>query len=154
MKESDFLHIKKPVYLVQTDTTVGFLCKSQSKLNQIKKRDLLTPCVQAVSSFKELKDLVHVPKKYKNFIRKSKKTTFIYPNKKSVRVVKDNLHELFLREKGALYSTSANITSKTFDENYAREVADEVVECEGGFFEAKPSKIYKIGKTRMIKVRI
>ncbi len=147
------LHVKEPIYLVQTDTTVGFLCKSQKKLNEIKKRDINTPCIQVVSSFKELKSLVRVPSSHKNLVRKSSKTTFIYPNKISVRVVREGLHVEFLKQKGALYSTSANITTQSFDETYARKAVDEVIENEGGFFEASPSKIYKISKNKISKVR-
>lgn len=143
----------KTIYLVQTDTTVGFLSKSKERLNEIKGRDIDTPCIQVVSSFEELKSLAHVPKKYKNFVRKSKKTTFIYPNKKSVRVVKDGLHELFLKQKGIMYSTSANKTTKNFDEAHAREKADKVIENEGGFSEKSPSKMYRLSKNKIQKVR-
>lgn len=142
-----------PIYLIQTDTTVGFLSKSKNRLNLAKKRDLATPCIQAVSSFEKLKKLVHVPKKHRNFIRKSKKTTFIYPNKKSIRVVKDGVHELFLKDFEFMYTTSANITTKHFDEKQARSIADITIENESGFFETNPSKMYKIGKSRIKKVR-
>ncbi len=145
--------MKEPIYLVQTDTTVGFLCKNEKKLNLAKKRDENTPCIQVMSKFSSLKSIARVPNRYKNMVRKSKKTTFIYPNKKSVRVVKDCPHEKFLNVHGAMFSTSANITKHGFDSEYARGVADIIEEREGGFFETSASKIYKISHQKIIKVR-
>ena len=78
------------IYLAQTDTTAGFLSKDLKKLNSIKNRPLNQPCLICVSKFKNLQNFSRVPKKYKNLIRRSKKTTFIYPNLKAIRVVKDD----------------------------------------------------------------
>ncbi|MCI6988331.1 MAG: Sua5 YciO YrdC YwlC family protein [Campylobacter sp.] len=139
------------LYLAQTDTTAGFLSKSKEVINLAKKRDLYKPCLITVASFKELKELVRVPKKYASFIRHSKKTTFIYPNAASFRVVKDIRHAKFLKLTGWMYSSSANIHGGEFDENYAKSVADEVVD--EILFSGKPSKIYKISNSQITKIR-
>lgn len=139
------------IYLAQTDTTVGFLSKDKKSLNRAKNRDELTSCIKVVSSCKKLKAISRVPKRFKNLVRKSQKTTLIYPNNNSIRLVKDGRHELFLNQFDFLYSTSANITGKSFDENYARSVADEIVD--ETLHEKEPSKIYKISKTTIKKVR-
>lgn len=142
------------IFLVQTDTTVGFLSKNLQRLNLAKKRNLHTPCIKSVGKYKDLLLHVRVPNKFKNFVRKSKKTTFIYPNKESARVVKTPPHRDFLIKHGWMYSTSANETGGNFDEKYAREVADEVCEDERGFFQSSPSRIIQLGRIRRKKVRI
>ena len=52
-----------------------------------------------------------------------------------------------------MYSTSANLHGQTFDEQWARETADAVVEDKKGLFEGKPSKIYKLSKNKIKRVR-
>lgn len=66
------------LYLVQTDTTAGFLSKDEREINKAKGRALQTPCILTMSSLKELVSLVRVPKAHKNLVRKAKKTSFIY----------------------------------------------------------------------------
>ncbi|NLK65961.1 MAG: Sua5 YciO YrdC YwlC family protein [Campylobacteraceae bacterium] len=139
------------IYLVQTDTTAGFLSKDLKALNRVKNRDESKPCLIATAKFSELLSVARVPKKYKNLVRRAKKTTFIYPNGKSVRVVKDDPHAEFLKTHGAMYSTSANLHGAKFDLEYAKSVADEVVGSE--FCEKEPSKIYKISRSRVKKIR-
>lgn len=142
------------VFLVQTDTTVGFLSKSQKRLNFIKKRALDTPCLKSVATFKELKFHVRVPNAFKRMVRNRKSTTFIYPSGEALRVIQEPKHKAFIKQHGWLYSTSANKSGKGFDENYAREAVDEVIENKRGFFEAKPSNIIKLGTIRKKKVRV
>lgn len=139
------------VYLVQTDTTVGFLSKNLEEINRIKNRDLNQPCLITTASFIELKNFARVPKKFKNLVRKARKTTFIYPNSKSVRVVKDDKHSQFLQTHGWMYSSSANLHEQKFDLEYAKSVADEVIGNE--FIEKKSSRIYKLYKTKIKKIR-
>lgn len=137
------------IFLAQTDTTVGFLSTDEASLNRAKKRPLQTPCIKCVSSFKNLHQ--RVPKKFKNCIRKAKKTTFIYPNGCSIRVSKDKKHNEFLSKYAFLYSTSANITGEKFDEAYARSAADEVIESD--FFEGTASKMYKLSRENIKRIR-
>ncbi|PID47476.1 MAG: Sua5 YciO YrdC YwlC family protein [Proteobacteria bacterium] len=142
------------IFLAQTDTTVGFLSKDKGALNKIKNRPLNTPCIKAIASLNELKNHARVPNKHKNKIRKAKKTTFIYPNKQSLRVIKTSPHKEFILDHKWLYTTSANLTGKDFDENYARNIADEVIENEGGFLQAKASDIFLLSREKMGKIRV
>ena len=141
------------VYLVQTDTTVGFLSSSPKKLNQIKNRPLTQQVLVTTTTFKTLKNLARVPQKFKKEVRRAKKTTFIYPNKKAVRVIKDNYHEKFLRDFEFCYSTSANPTNKSFLREFAVEKADVIVEDGRGFDEKNPSSLIKLSKRLKKKLR-
>ncbi len=145
--------MKAKIYLAQTDTTVGFLSKDLEALNKIKKRPLSTPCIKAVVSLHELKKHARVPKKYKNIVRKAKKTSFIYPNKEGIRVIHEQNHKSFLSKHNWLYSTSANLTGRDFDEDYAKSVVDEAYEPKSGFSENCPSIMLKLTKEKMKKVR-
>lgn len=142
------------VYLVQTDTTVGFLSCDNRKLSKIKKRPSKQKTLMVVDSFSSLKLKTRVPKKYKRFIRKSNSTTIIYPNLLSFRVVdKSNNHFNFIKRFKYLYSTSANITKTDFNEKFAVENSDIVLYTKDGFSQKKSSSIYKINKNKIKKVR-
>ncbi|WP_291953332.1 Sua5 YciO YrdC YwlC family protein [Campylobacter sp.] len=139
------------IYLAQTDTTAGFLSKDLKALNKLKKRRLNKPCLIATTKFYELKKLTRIPSKFKNLVRKSKKTTFLYANKKAIRVIKDCHHENFLKQYDWLYSTSANEHGKKFDENWARKNANEIID--EVFFETSASKIFKLRGSKKNKLR-
>lgn len=143
----------KPIYLVQTDTTVGFLCEDFKRLNEVKNRPLNTPCVECLADFSSLKQEVRVPKGYRKFVRYAKKTTFIYKNKRSFRVVKDAKHSEFVAKFKGIYSTSANLSGKGFDIEFAKQKADIIIENKNGFFEAEASCIFKFvrGKKRRLR---
>lgn len=141
------------VYLTQTDTTVGFLSSNDKKLSRIKQRKLHQKTLQVVDSFKTLQENIRVPKKFRKIVRNSTKTTFIYPNKEAFRVVDiDSQHKKFLQKFHTLYSTSANITQYNFNEEFAITSADIIVYNQE-FREAIPSSIYKISKSKKIKIR-
>ena len=144
---------KNKIYLAQTDTTAGFLSRDYKKLNKIKKRALNQKILIETDSLKTLKNFVRVPEKFKKKVRRSKKTTFIYPNKNSYRVVKDNKHLEFLKKFKWLYSTSANISGEKFDKKWAFNQADIVIENKNGLFEGEASKIYKINNFKIKKIR-
>lgn len=139
------------IYLAQTDTTAGFLSKDLKELNSIKNRPLNQPCLICVSKFKNLQNFSRVPKKYKNLIRRTKKTTFIYPNSQAIRVVKDHPHAKLLDKLEWAYSTSANPHKKGFDIEFAVANADIIIDTK--FTPAPASKIYKISKTNIKKIR-
>ena len=139
------------IYLAQTDTTAGFLSKNYKEINHAKMRSEGKPCLITTAKFSVLNGLARAPKKYKNFIRRSRKTTFLYPNLKAIRVVKECEHEEFLSKFDWLYSSSANKNGMKFDEVWARSVADEIIDER--FFEDTPSKIYKISKSKLKKIR-
>ncbi len=142
------------VYLTQTDTTVGFLSNDSLTLSKIKKRDSEQKILRAVQDFKILQNYTRVPGKFKKKVRNSQKTTFIYPNGDSFRVVaKDDVHQNFLKKFHILYSTSANITQKEFDEDFAVQNSDIVVLTKQGFQNTGSSKIYKINNQVIKKIR-
>ena len=142
------------IYLAQSDTTAGFLSHDESALNALKGRDEHTKCVITTANFLTLKNFVRVPEKYKNLVRRAKKTSFLCSNSRCVRVVKNERHAKFLQNEleGWAYSTSANKHGKDFDLNWAKSVADKVFD-EENLCAFKPSKIYKIGKNKVKKLR-
>ncbi len=141
------------VYLVQTETTAGFLSQNSFALATSKQRDKKQPFIRCVDSLKTLKEFTRVPKKFKNGVRRSNETTFIYPNGKALRVVKDKEHLNFLKKLKWTYSSSANLTSQFFEENYAKQKADIIVEDSRGFFESRPSSMIKINRKKARKLR-
>ncbi len=142
------------IYLAQSDTTAGFLSHDERELNRAKNRDEAQKCVITTANFLTLKNFVRVPNIHKNFVRRAAKTSFLYPNSKCLRVVKDERHSAFLKEHFSswAYSTSANEHSKDFDLEHAKAVVDEVFDQEI-LRDGKPSKIYKIGKNKVKKLR-
>ncbi len=145
--------MNSPVFLVQTDTTIGFLSKNSANIDIKKRRLPEKEYLQTVSSFKNLKNYARIPNKFKKFVRNSNKTTFIYPNNKSIRVIQNNEHKEFLEYFGDFYSSSANISGEKFNDEVARNLADIICEDSRGFFESQPSKIYKIGRENIRKIR-
>ncbi|GAA9862970.1 hypothetical protein VN0635_13770 [Helicobacter pylori] len=140
------------VYLAQSDTTIGLLSKDRKKLNALKNRPKNQSVLIESADFATLKSLVRVPNAFKNFIRRSAKTTFIYPNSKAVRVVMGR-HGDFLKRFKTLYSTSANLTQCTYDKEIASKLADVVVSDERGLFESSSSKIFRLYRDKKVRVR-
>ncbi len=142
------------VYLVQTDTTVGFSSLNDEKLSIIKQRPTSKKILHTVDTFKTLNEHTRIPKKFRRKVRNSKKTTFIYPNTKSFRVVNKNCDFYdFIHKFNILYSTSANKTTESFEKNFAINCADIIVENKKGFYETKASTIVKISKKTIKKIR-
>lgn len=142
------------VYLVQTDTTVGFSSLNDEKLSFIKQRPTSKKILHTVDSFKTLTQNARVPKSFRKRVRNSKRTTFIYPNTKSFRVVhKDSDFYDFIHKFNILYSTSANKTGEKFDKDFATIGANIVVEDKRGFYETKASTIIKLSKKTLKIVR-
>lgn len=141
------------IYLTQTDTTVGFLSQNREKLNKIKNRPASQPVLREVDTLDTLKKFVRVPNSHKKRVRRAKKTTFIYPSGESFRVVRDKKHLEFLKKFKWMYSTSANLHGKKFDEKWAKSAADIIVEDERGLYEGEASKIYRLGRKKIKKIR-
>jgi len=98
-----------------------------------------------VDCFKTLLKHTRVPKQFKKKVRKSKLTTFIYPNTTSFRVVdKNHKHYEFIRKFKTMYSTSANLTKKQFEKDWAIEKADIIVEDQDGFSENNHQRYIKL----------
>ncbi len=145
---------KTKVYLVQTDTTVGFSSSNDEKLSDIKQRPKSQKILQTVDSFKTLKSLARVPRNFRKRVRRSSKSTFIYPNLESFRVISiDNSFNPFISKFKKLYSTSANLTKEKFDYNFSYENSDIIVYTKDGFNENISSTMYKINKKKIVKIR-
>lgn len=143
----------KYIYLAQSDTTVGFLSQAPTALAATKKRDPAQPFLSCIDSFRILTAKCRVPNLHKNRVRRSKKTTYIFPNGYACRVVKEGMHQDFLKKFTWLYSSSANLTGKSFDDTYAKKKADIIVLDRRGFHEDSPSKILRLGKKTQRKIR-
>lgn len=145
---------KNLVYLVQTDTTVGFSSLDDEKLSHIKQRPVGQKILQTLDSFETLNNMTRVPKNFRRRVRRSTKSTFIYPNLKSFRVIsKDDSFYSFISKFSNLYSTSANITSKSFDYDFAYKNSDVIIYSKSEFNEKNSSSIYKISKKKVLKIR-
>lgn len=140
------------VFLTQTDTTVGFLSYDAKKLSSIKQRNENQKILQVLDSFDTLKSKTRIPKKYHHFVRKSTKTTFIYPNQESYRVVFEGLsHYNLISKVKNIYSTSANLTGCSFEKEWAIGACDIIVGQE--LCELQGSKIYRITQKNKKRIR-
>jgi tRNA A37 threonylcarbamoyladenosine synthetase subunit TsaC/SUA5/YrdC len=145
---------KELVYLVQTDTTAGFLSYDDKKLAKIKQRPLNQKILQTVDSFDTLKKNTRVPQRFKNLVRRSKNTTFIYPNQKAFRVVSnDSNHHKIMKKFKKIFSTSANKTGEEFDLNFALNSCDVVIEDKNNFICSKSSHIIKLNTSKSQFIR-
>jgi tRNA A37 threonylcarbamoyladenosine synthetase subunit TsaC/SUA5/YrdC len=140
-----------PIYLAQTDTTAGFLSKDKIKLNKIKGRNLNQSCILCAADFKDIN--ARAPNRFKKLVRNAKKTSFILSNGRGFRVVKNGAHKMFLKKTGALYSTSANKSGKSFDIEFALSKAEVIVSDFRDFYESEPSSIIKLGARKAKKIR-
>lgn len=141
------------VFLAQTDTTVGFLSANASHLQRVKSRPFAKPFVKVYSSFEKFKaDANRVPQKYKNFLRRSVKTTFVIKNS-ATRVVQKSPHLLMLEKFPWLYSSSANQSGFSFDKDFCIKKSDIIIEDFRRFTEEKPSTLYKMSLTNIKKLR-
>ena len=143
--------LKDKVFLTQTDTTIGFVSQNADKLTAIKQRPPHKHYIKAVNSLKTLKSFTRVPSHHKNRVRKSRKTTFILPEGNSYRLIEDKHHLLLLDRLKWAYTTSANLSNQEYDESFAYEKADIVIEPLTGPQSA--SRIYKLGKITIKRIR-
>ncbi len=142
------------VYLVQTDTTVGFSSLNGEKLASIKQRPKSKKTLHTVDSFKTLSQHTRIPKNFRKKVRRASKTTFIYPNLKSFRVIsKESSFYNFISKFSILLSTSANLTGNKFDYDFSIESSDVIVNEKDDFSENISSSIYKLSKRKKIKIR-
>lgn len=106
----------------------------------------------SVASLDKLKNQTRVPQKYKKMLRRASKSTFLYPNKKAIRVSMDIRHNLFLDKFDYLYSSSANFHKQSFSFSKIRPFVDIVIK-DSLFQEKEPSKMYKINNTKIKRIR-
>ncbi len=140
------------VYLVQTDTTVGFLSQSRERLLHVKQRPPEKPFLRVFASCGDFKQQMRLPNLHKNRFRRSRATTYVIKNE-ACRLVSHPQHTRFLEPFGWCYSTSANASGSSYDAAFAHTHADVIVEDERGLFEAEPSRIYRINHKRRVRLR-
>ena len=143
--------LKDKVFLTQTDTTIGFVSQNADKLTQIKQRPPHKYYIKAVNSLQTLQTFTRVPTKHKNRVRRAKKTTFVMPNMHSYRVVQDKHHLLLLNRLSWAYTTSANLSNETYNETFAKEMADIIIEPLN--ITEEVSEIIKLGKYSLKRIR-
>ncbi|MDD2782327.1 hypothetical protein [Sulfuricurvum sp.] len=140
------------IFLAQTDTTVGFLSQDAKRLEEIKMRSGDKPFLKVYAQLKILHHDIRIPSAHKNRIRNTHKTTFIIKNK-AFRYVSDPEHAALIRPYGWLYSTSANKSGEHYDPTFCHHAADWIIEDHRRLHEAGASRIYKLGRTRLVRVR-
>ncbi len=143
--------LKDTVFLTQTDTSIGFVSQNPQKLDKIKKRPSHKHYIKAVNSMATLQNFTRVPTLHKNRVRRSTKTTFIFPNTHSYRIIYDRHHLLLLDRIKWAYTTSANLSTHSYDETFAKNSADIIISPLNQKTEA--STIYKLGKTTIQRIR-
>ena len=140
--------MQNKIFLTSTDTAIGFISQSQKALDNAKQRVEGKKYITALPSLKALKK--RVPKKHKSLVRRAKKTTFILNKDFSFRVIRDKNHNLLLKRLGWAYTTSANKSNEDFNLEYALSKADVIIYP---LKNSSPSKIYKLGKSRIKRIR-
>ncbi len=141
------------VFLTQTDTTIGFVSQSARRLTQIKQRPPHKHYIKALPSLRALKSFVRVPEKYKNRIRRAKRSTFIFPDGDSYRIVREKQHLSLIQKLGWAYTTSANLSGESFDESFASDAADVIVKYPLQPEQRSASHIFKLNNIRMKRIR-
>jgi tRNA A37 threonylcarbamoyladenosine synthetase subunit TsaC/SUA5/YrdC len=143
--------LKDKIFLTQTDTTIGFVSQNADKLTEIKQRPPHKHYIKAVNSLHTLKTFTRVPQTHKNRVRRARKTTFVMPNGHSYRVIQDKHHLLLLNRLKWAYTTSANLSNEEYNESFAREMADVIIEPIKETNQA--SQIYRLGKNTLRRIR-
>ncbi len=143
--------LKDKIFLTQTDTTIGFVSQNADKLTEIKQRPPHKHYIKALPSLKTLKSFTRLPNIHKNRVRRAKKTTFIMPDGHSYRIVQDKHHLLLLNRLGWAYTTSANLSSEAYDEDFAKKSVDVIITPLKQKHSA--SNIYKLGKNTLKRIR-
>ena len=148
-----FPSLEVSVILAQTDTTVGFASQNEKQLYKIKSRKNTKPFLKVYSSFKEfLASKNRIPQKQKNYVRRSKKTTFIVKNR-AFRVAMSSLNSSILRNSTWHFSTSANEANKKFVREFCENKADIIIEDKNGLYENSSSSLIKINNNKRKKIR-
>lgn len=141
-----------PIFLAQTDTTVGFLSQDAHSLATLKGRDEGKPFLKVFASLSVLQKSLRIPLKHRSWVRHAQKTTFVIKNQ-AIRYVCDSHHTHLIAPYGWLYSTSANKSGETYAPHFCRTHADRIIEDHRGFFTAPPSTIVRITTTQSQKLR-
>ncbi|MBD3807762.1 MAG: Sua5/YciO/YrdC/YwlC family protein [Epsilonproteobacteria bacterium] len=145
------MNFKKLVFLTKTDTTIGFISQNNNKLNKIKNRPKNKKFITAIDSINSINKLTRIPLTHKKRVRRAVKTTFVIKDE-SFRVVKDKRHLLLLNRLGWAYTTSANLSGKKYNEDFAKENADVIISPLDLKIK-KASAIFKLGKKNIKRLR-
>ncbi len=178
--QKNALNIKNVVFLAQCDTTAGFLSANETRINELKNSPKDKAILRESCDLSHIKAFSRIPRILQKHLRRAKKTTFIFDNNLSFRVVGEsyldsesheshlrgelresnksykfsqNLHHKFLKQFGTLFSSSANQKGKKFERNFALNCADIIVSDNRGFFEDSPSSIFRVKKSKIRKIR-
>lgn len=143
--------MKNTIFLTQTDTSIGFVSQDSKKLDTIKQRPAHKHYIKAVDSLATLQSFTRVPTAHKKRLRRASKSTFIFPNGMSYRVIRDRHHLLLLSRLKWAYTTSANLSGHGYDEGFARQKADIIIKPLR--HNNKASSVYKLGQTTIKRVR-
>lgn len=143
--------LKNLVFLTQTDTTIGFVSQNAGRLTDVKQRPPHKYYIKAVNSLRTLQTFTRIPAEHRKRVRRAEKTTFIMPDGHSYRVIRDRHHLLLLDRLKWAYTTSANLSGHPYDEEFAIKAADVVITPLQ--FKKKPSRIYKLGKNTIQRIR-
>ncbi|MFC3848308.1 N6-threonylcarbamoyl adenosine t(6)A37 modification in tRNA [Helicobacter baculiformis] len=144
--------ITSALFLAQSDTTAGFFGTDSNALNRTKNSPPHKPLLQVVASLRALP--VRVPQIHRHFVR-HKRGSFIYPTMppRGYRVIRDPRVLGFVIFFDVLYSTSANPSGANFNLEWARENASITLEDRHGLYQAPPSAIFKLSRTRKKRLR-
>jgi len=143
--------LNETIFLTQTDTTIGFVSQNAQKLTEVKQRPPHKYYIKALDSLKTLKSSARIPSLHKKRVRRSRYTTFIMPDGHSYRIIRDPHHLLLMKRLKWAYTTSANLSSHSYDETFAKEAADIIVTP---LHQARhPSSILKLGKNNIRRIR-
>lgn len=141
------------IFLTQTDTTLGFVSQDAKRLNSIKQRPSYKHFIKALPVLEQLKVYTRTPQIHKNRLRRAKKSTFVFPDGNSYRIVSDTSHHELLAKLGWAYTTSANLSGKEFDADFAKEAADVIVGFPVKKSDQKASRIFKLSRTAIRRIR-
>ncbi len=147
------MNLKNAIFLAQSDTTAGFLSQSKEAILCAKGSAKNKAILQESCNLAHIRRICRIPQALNPRIRRAKKTTFIFPNNRAFRVVSDSAHNAFLSRFGVLFSSSANESGKDFDLDFAKNRANVVVRDNRGIFKAESSRIFRVQKNNLKKIR-
>ncbi|MGX3011553.1 Sua5 YciO YrdC YwlC family protein [Helicobacter sp. 23-1044] len=154
------MDLSNAIFLAQSDTTAGFLSANRLRILNAKNSPKNKAILRESCDLAHIKNITRIPRILQKRIRRAKKSTFIFDNGLSFRVVRDdfsdkgtNLHHAFLKRFGTLFSSSANKNGGRFDEAFALQSADIIVSDSRGLREDSPSHIFKVKKSKLKKIR-
>ncbi|WP_456431015.1 Sua5 YciO YrdC YwlC family protein [Nitratifractor sp.] len=143
--------IESQVFFTDTDTVPGFVSQNRKQLDRIKGRSPVKPYIRALPTLCALRTFERIPPRWRSLVRRARQTTFVAPSRRSFRVIRHRRHLLLIERLGWAYTTSANPAGAPFDPDFAAANADVTVLPVRG--DGTPSRIYRLGRKRLRKLR-